>query len=109
MPLCPDFIVLDIEDAVNQIHSVLELQDYSLLEDDMVCLIDIMIFNPLDEAIIAWTLLFRRLGIYSDTNLEVAMQESHRLIQLAAAESFDPIDNYKLHKVTDCHAFLCQR
>ena len=48
----PEYIALEIEDAVKQIHFVLFLQDYALLEDDLMCLIEIMLFSTLPEAVV---------------------------------------------------------
>lgn len=102
----PDYIVLDVENAVNQIHHVLALQDYSLLEDDLHCLIEIMIFSPLHEAYPGWCILMDNLGIFLDDNIDQGFREAYIEIQTEAAKSFDPIKNYTLEKVTDTHALL---
>lgn len=102
----PDHIVLDIHYAVAQLFHITSLQDYSLLEDDVLAIIDSMLYNDSNVAIQFCEQFLIKLGLSDVENLRTNLTEVDILIKDAAKSCCYNIDLYFLDAITDDFALL---
>lgn len=105
----PDCITFITETAIEGIRRALDLQDYSILDDDIEVLIVSMLSQPRDTVMKHTFILFEHLGINITQEVISAILEADAIIKAQLKECPYDLTHYQFDKLTQSYAYMCRR